>query len=40
MIGTTGSVISFQLRDIGSVLYAGAVGMLLRVNGKFTKGKH
>jgi hypothetical protein len=35
-----GSVISFQLRDICSVPYAGAVRMLLHINGKFIKGKH
>jgi hypothetical protein len=40
MIGTIGSVISFHLRDISSVPYTGAVGMLLHVNEKFTKGKH
>ena len=40
MIGTIGSVISFQLRDIGSVPYASVVGMLLHINGKFIKAKH
>jgi len=36
MMVTTSSVISYQLRDIYSVV--GATGMLLHINGKFTMG--
>ena len=36
MIGTTSYGISYQLRD---TTYAGATGMLLHINGKFTIGK-
>jgi hypothetical protein len=39
LIGTTSSGISYQLRYIYIVPYAGAAGMLLHINGKFTMGK-
>ena len=38
LIGTTSSRISYILRAIYTP-YAGAAGMLLHINGKFTMGK-
>ena len=38
MTGTTSAGISDQPRDI-YIPYAGAAGMLLHINGKFTMGK-
>jgi hypothetical protein len=38
LIGTTSSEISYHLRDIYTP-YAGATGMLLHINGKFTMEK-
>jgi hypothetical protein len=39
-MGTTSSGISYQLRDIYIYTpYAGAAGMFLHINGKFTLGK-
>jgi hypothetical protein len=38
LVGPTSSRISYKLRDIYTP-YAGAAGMLLHMNGKFTMGK-